>query len=103
MKKVKLFTFTVERTNSIQDALKNSNDVRNVMRLVQSLVAFIRGSPKRLWWIYQFQAVEGNHQLVSLRPFCPFAGWIMGLISFEAIGRNYTPIILWLQEVDEQA
>ena len=26
----------------------------------------------------------------------------MRLISLEAISRNYTPIILWLQEVDEQ-
>ena len=26
----------------------------------------------------------------------------MHLISLEAISRNYTPIILWLQEVDEQ-
>ena len=28
--------------------------------------------------------------------------WIMRLISLEAISRIYTPIILWLQEVDEQ-
>ena len=26
----------------------------------------------------------------------------MRLISSEAISRNYTPVILWLQEVDEQ-
>ena len=26
----------------------------------------------------------------------------MQLISLEAISRNYTPIILWLQEVDEE-
>ena len=31
-----------------QDALKNSNDVRNVMELVHSSIAFIRGSPKSL-------------------------------------------------------
>ena len=71
MKKVQLFTFTVERTKSIQDALKNSNDVRFVMGLAQSLIAFIRGSPKRLSWFYQFQAVEGNYRLASLRAFCP--------------------------------
>ena len=26
----------------------------------------------------------------------------MRLISLQAISRNYTPIVLWLQEVDEQ-
>ena len=101
MKKVELFTFTVERTNSIQDALKNSNDMKYVMGLVQSLIAFIRGSPKRLSWFYQFQAVEGNHQLASLRAFCPTL-WIMRPISLEGVSRHYTPIILWLQKVDEQ-
>ena len=70
------------------------------MGLVQSLIAFIRGSPKRLSWFYQFQAVEGNHRLAQLRAFCP-TFWIMRLISLEAISRNYTPIILWLQKVDE--
>ena len=52
-------------------------------------------------WFYQFQTVEGNHQLASLRAFFP-TQWIMRLISSEAISRNYTPIIMWLQEVDEQ-
>ena len=101
MKKVELFTFTVERTNSIQNALKNSNDVRYVMGLVQSLVAFIGGSPKKLSWFYQFQAVEGDHRLASLRAFCPTL-WIMRLISLKAISRHYTQTILWLQVVDEQ-
>ena len=50
---------------------KNSNDVRYVMGLVQSLISFICGSPKRLSWFHQFQAVEGNHWLASLRAFCP--------------------------------
>ena len=85
----------------VKDALKNISDVRNAMGLVQSLIAFIRGSPKRLSRFYQFHSVEDNHQLASLRPFCPTL-WIMRLISLEAISRNYTPIILWLQEVDEQ-
>ena len=39
--------------------------------------------------------------LASLRAFCSTL-WIMRLISLEVISRNYTPIILWLQEVDEQ-
>ena len=70
------------------------------MGLVLSLIAFIRGSPKRLWF-YQFEAVEGNHRLASLRAFCPTL-WIMRLILLQAINCHYTPIILWLQEVDEQ-
>ena len=71
------------------------------MGLVQSLIAFIRDSPKRLSWFYQFHVVEGNFQLASLKPFCP-TRWIMQLISLEAINRNYLPIILLLQEVEEQ-
>ena len=58
----------------VQDALKNSNDVRNVMGLVQSLIGFICGSSKRLSWFYQFNAFEGNHQLALLRPFSTLAG-----------------------------
>ena len=81
MKKVELFTFTVERTNSIQDALKNSYDVRYVMGLVQSLIAFIRGSPKRLSRFYQFQAVEGNYQPTSLRAFCPTLDYATNFIG----------------------
>ena len=50
---------------------KNNNDVRYVMGLVESLIAFICDSPKRLPWFYQFQAVEGNHRLALLRAFCP--------------------------------
>ena len=71
------------------------------MGLVQSLIAFIRGSPKRLSWFHQFQAVEGSHQLASLRAFRPNL-WIMRLISLEAISHYYTSITPWLQEVDEQ-
>ena len=71
------------------------------MRLAQNLNTFIRGSPKRSSWFYQCQAVEGNHRLASLRTFCPTL-WITRLISLEAHSRHYTPIILWLQEVDEQ-
>ena len=89
----------VHKLNS--GCFKNSNDVRYVMRLVQSPIAIIRGPPKRLSWFYQFQAVQVNHQLASLRALCPTL-WIMRLISLEAISRNYTPIILWLQEVDQQ-
>ena len=81
MNEDKLFTstFTLERINSIQDALKNINGVRNVIGLVKNLIAFICGSPKRLSLSYQFQAVEGNHQLASLRAFCP-ALWIMRVV-----------------------
>ena len=57
------------------------------MGLVQSLIAIIRGSPKRLSWSYQFQEAEDNHQLASLRAFCPTL-WIMRLISSEAIIRT---------------
>ena len=71
------------------------------MGLERSLVTFIRGSSKRLSWFSQFHAVAGNHQLASLRSFCSIR-WIVRLISTEAISRNYTPIILWVQEVDEQ-
>ena len=51
MKKVELYTFIVERTNSnlvVQHALKNNNGVRNVMGLVQSFIGFIHDSPKKL-------------------------------------------------------
>ena len=71
------------------------------MGLVQSLIAYICGSPKRLSWFYRFLAIEGNHQLASLKPFCTTRR-VVRLISLEAISRHYTPIILWLQEVDEQ-
>ena len=71
------------------------------MELVQSHIAFIRDSPKRFLWFYQFHAVEGNHQLSPLRPFRS-TRCIMRLISLEAITRSYIPNILWLQEVDEQ-
>ena len=85
----------------VQDAFKSSNGEINVIGVIPSLIGFIRGSPKRLSWFYQFLAVEGNYQLLSLRSFCPNR-WIMRLISLEAIRRDYTPIIMWLQEVDEQ-
>ena len=54
----------------VEDALQNSNDARNVMGLVQSLVGFISNSPKRMSFC-QFHTVKGNHQLALLKPFCP--------------------------------
>ena len=38
-----------------QDAMSSSKEIRDVMALIQDLIAFIRWSPKRLAWFAHFQ------------------------------------------------
>ena len=65
------------------------------MDLVQSFVAFARGSPKRLACFSSFKAPDG----VSLRPFCP-TRWILRKPSITSITSNYSEIIKWLEDFD---
>ena len=85
---------------AVQDAMSSSKEIRDVMALIQDLITFIRGSPKRLAWFAHFQNDHTGAERKSLRPFCP-TRWTMRLVSLQAITSNYSAILHWLQEVDE--
>ena len=85
---------------AVQDAMSSSKEIRDVMALILDLIAFIRGSPKRLAWFAHFQNDDTGAERKSLRPFCP-TRWTMRLVSLQAITSNYSAILHWLQEVDE--
>ena len=78
-----------------QDSINSQVQFKNVMDLVQSFVAFARGSPKRLACFSSFKAPDG----VSLRPFCP-TRWILRKPSITSITSNYSEIIKWLEDFD---
>ena len=76
-----------------QDSVDNNPEILNTMALVQKLVAFARGSPKRLASFTQFQT-DGT----SLRPFCP-TRWIFRKSSIISITSNYVAIMAWLHTI----
>ena len=79
---------------AVQDAIKNNKEVRNMLNLIRELIAFIRGSPKRLAWFSQYNESDRFiGALKSQRPFCP-TRWTMRLVSLEAICSNYILAIL---------
>ena len=84
---------------AVQDSMKNNTEMRNVLKVIQDLIAFIRGSPKRMAWFNQFNEGDIFSDKKSLRPFCP-TRWTMRLVSLEAICRNYKAILNWLANVD---
>ena len=85
---------------AVQDAMKNNKEIRDMLNLIRELIAFIRGSPKRLAWFSQFNESDRfNGAGKSLRPFCP-TRWTMRLVSLEAICSNYIAIFNWLKDVD---
>ena len=85
---------------AVQDAIKNNKEIRDMFNLIRELIAFIRGSPKRLAWFSQFNESDGfNGARKSLTPFCP-TRWTMRLVSLEAICSNYIAILNWLKDVD---
>ena len=57
-----------------QDSVENQIEIRNIMNLVQSFIAFARGSPKRLACFNKFRNVEYVESGASLRPFYPLDG-----------------------------
>ena len=80
--------------------LKTSKEIRDMLNLIRELIAFIRGSPKRLAWFRQFNESDGfNGARKSLKPFFPTL-WTMRLVSLEAICSNYIAILNWLKDVD---
>ena len=84
---------------AVQDAIENNKEIRDMLDLIRELIAFIRGSPKRLAWFSQFNESDGfNGVRKSLRPFCP-TRWTMRLVSLEAICSNYIAILNWLKDV----
>jgi hypothetical protein len=73
--------------------MENNKEIRDILNLIRELIAFIRGSPKRLAWFRQFNENDGfSGDGKSLRPFCP-TPWTMRLVSLEAICSNYIPIL----------
>ena len=72
-------------------AMSSSKEIRDVMALIQDLIAFISGSPKRLAWFAHFQNDDTGAERKSLRPFCP-TRWTMQLVSLQAITSNYSAI-----------
>ena len=83
---------------AVQDAMKNNSEMRNVLKVIQDLISFIRGSPKRMAWFNQFNEGDSFSDKKSLRPFCP-TRWTMRLVSLEAICRNYKAILSWLTDM----
>lgn len=73
-----------------QDSVEQQTEIRNVMDLVQSFIAFARGSPKRLGCFNTFRLAEdADSSGTSLRPFCP-TRWILRKPAIISITTNYS-------------
>ncbi|CAB4022107.1 zinc finger MYM-type 1-like [Paramuricea clavata] len=64
---------------AVQNAMKNNKVMRNILNMIQDLIAFIRGSSKRMAWFSEFNESDGFSGGKSLRPFCP-TRWTMRLV-----------------------
>ena len=82
-----------------QDSVENQIEIRNI---VQSFIAFARGSPKRLACFNKFRNVEDVESGTSLRPFCP-TRWILRKPSIISITSNYSAIINWLEDFENHS
>ena len=80
--------------------MSNNKKIRNVMLLVQELIAFIHGSTKMFAWFSKFQDENPENQKKSLRLFCP-TRWALRLVSLQTTTSNYEAILDWRQEVDD--
>lgn len=83
----------------VQDEMKNNQEIENVMAIVQKLIAFTRGSPKRLGWFNQLKDEDDIHG-TSFRPFCP-TRWVMRKPSLISISSNYRSLLAWLRDLEK--
>ena len=73
--KNELYTCIVEHINlAVPDAMSSCKEVRDVMKLIQDLIAFIRGSPKRLAWFAHFQNDDTGIEKYPCAHFAPLDG-----------------------------
>lgn len=84
---------------AVQDAMKNNKEMRDMISLIRDLIAFNRGSPKRMAWFIKFTESDELSSGKSIQPFFP-TRWTMRLVSLEPICSNYMAILNWLKDVD---
>lgn len=79
----------------LQDATRSVTMVRDTIDFIQTLVNFVRDSPKRLAC---FTNLQNDTNATSLRPLCP-TRWTMRCSSIRSVLENYTTLKQALEEI----